>query len=219
MIIQHVIKGVSGIDQTRAQQLLDGGIKCNWWLNQNPLPFHEIPVRLTERNLQWHQNHYGEIDPEYPDPSNPSNEPFYLHTPFISTTAGTVVRDGWEETNALMPAWEVALKFATNKWTTDGWLFYCYLFVLGRPAVAQLPFAEELRDLNISTSYSAFQPEGEITAKIVIPPAQIERAEFWDLQDVNDAVKNRKLPKAAHTLHGKHYVQPDTFNNVRGLLE
>ncbi|HWB85012.1 MAG TPA: hypothetical protein VG675_12780 [Bryobacteraceae bacterium] len=219
MIIQHVIKGINGIDDAMARHLLDSGIKCLWWVNNDPLPFHEVPLRLNERNLDWHQNQYKQPDPLYPDAANPNNEPFHLHTPFVSATAGTVDRDAYQQTNTLTPAWEVALKFATDFWKSDGYLFYCYVFVIGKPAVGQQSFSEELRELNVYPGYSNFQPEGEITAKIVIPPAQIERAEFWSSQDAKTARDNKKLPAASRTLYGKHYVAPQDFNNVRDFLK
>jgi len=212
MIIQKVIKGISGISENEAIQIFQGGIVCNWWRKVNPLPRHEVPLRLTQRNLDWHQNHYTASDP------SEGGEEFGRHTPFISTTAGTVERDTFTKTNIMHPAWEVALPFATESLKTDGYLFYCYLFIIGRPAVALEGFAEELRELNVYTSFSAFQPEGEITAKIVIPPAQIEYAEFWRAEDVMEAVDQGILPTPTKTIRNNLFISPDIYNNVRDLL-
>jgi len=140
MIIQHVIKGISRINEDDARRILSVGITCNWWRKVDPLPSNEIPRRLTERNLDWHQNHYDD-----PDPLE-GGERFGLHTPFISTTAGTVERDTFSRTNVMNPAWVEALRFATDSWTVDGYLFYCYLLIIGRPVVAHQAFAEELRN-------------------------------------------------------------------------
>src|SRR5207249_738666 len=120
MIIQRVIKGISGISRTEAQRVLSVGIVCNWWRKVDPLPRSEVPLRLTDRNLSWHQNRYTD-----PDPTE-GGEEFRRHTPFISTTAGTVQRDTVMSTNTLTPAWQIALRFATDGWKTDGCLFYCY---------------------------------------------------------------------------------------------
>ena len=106
MIIQRVIKGISRISENDALHILSVGIVCNWWHKVNPLPEHEVPLRLTERNLDWHQNRYND-----PDPFE-SGEQFRLHTPFISTTAGTVERDTFNDTNVLNPAWKEALPSA-----------------------------------------------------------------------------------------------------------
>jgi hypothetical protein len=87
MIIQEVLKGISGINEDDVNRIFAAGILCNWWRKVGQIPADEIPIRLTDRNLQWHQNRY-----EDPDPLE-SNEVFKKHTPFISTTAGSVVRD------------------------------------------------------------------------------------------------------------------------------
>ena len=152
-----------------------------------------MPDRLTETNLDWHQNSFNK-----PDPSH-GKQPFSLNTPFISTTAGTVERDTVNRTNTLTPAWKTALFFATDRWKTDGWLFDCHLFLIGKRAVRVEAFSEELRELNIYTAFSPFYVEGEITAKLVIPTAQIERADFWSLSDAKNAVASGILPTASRT--------------------
>src|SRR5437879_713780 len=116
MILQRVIKGIGGINDQDVKHILTTGILCNWWRSIGSLPQVEIPDRLTERNLTWHQNHYDE-----PDPLR-GNARFSLETPFISTTAGTVERDAFQQTNLLNPAWVEALRFASNLWTRDGYL-------------------------------------------------------------------------------------------------
>ena len=128
-------------------------------------------------SIMWHQNKYDD-----PDPLR-SNQPFSEETPFISTTAGTVVRDNFNRTNILEPAQLTALRFATNGWQGSGMVVYCYVFILGKKAVGHEQFSEELRELNIYTGYSPYQPEGEITAKIQIPTTQIERIEVWIADD------------------------------------
>jgi hypothetical protein len=109
----------------------------------------EIPKILTERNLEWHQDHFEDPDPLW---KNPKNEEFQYHTPFISTTSGTVERRKGQ--NVRRKAFEIALKFATGGLTVDGCLFYCDLFVLGRPTVELPGSSEELRELNVHTRYS-----------------------------------------------------------------
>lgn len=79
-------------------------------------------------------------------------------------------------------------------------------------------FSEELRELNIYTAFSPFYLEGEITAKLVIPTAQIERAEFWSLSDARNAIAAGSLPSASRTRSNAYYVKPDDYNNLRSLL-
>jgi hypothetical protein len=213
VIIQRVVKGIGSIDDAGVQDIFDSGILCNWWRNLGTgLPQAEIPGKLTDRNLDWHQNSFDKNDPLE------GGQKFSRHTPFISTTAGTVCRDTAAKTNSLTPAWRIALYFATDHWLTDGWLFYCHLFLIGRRATVMEPFSEELRELNIYHGYSLYQPEGEITAKIVIPTAQIERADFWSLADVKGALQKGVLPAPARSLRNTKFLPPDEYNNQRDLL-
>lgn len=212
MIIQQVIKGLSNLTDKDVDGIFRTGIVCNWWRTQGFLPQDQVPDRLTERNLYWHQNSYNKADP------SDGNNPFSLNTPFISTTAGTVERDTVNRTNTLTPAWKTALYFATDRWTTDGWLFHCHLFLIDKRAVRVEAFSEELRELNIYTAFSPFYVEGEITAKLVIPTAQIERADFWSLSDAKKAIASGTLPTPARTRSNGYYVTPTDYNNLRSLL-
>lgn len=214
MMIQEVIKGIPNLTDQDVQNIFQTGIICNWWRNQpnGLLPQGLIPGKLTDRNLDWHQNSYDQ-----PDPLEGGKD-FSINTPFISATAGTVSRDLAAKTNTLTPAWRIALYFATDRWTRDGWLFYCRLFVIGKRAPALRSFSEELRELNIYNGFSLFQPEGEITAKIEIPAPQIERADFWSLQDVQNALAKQMLPTATKSLANSNFVKADDLSNIRSLL-
>jgi hypothetical protein len=213
MIIQKVIKGISGISPSDAHTIMEAGIYCNWWRKVGTLPFPEVPLRLNSQNLDWHQNHYDDPDP------NEGGEPFGRHTPFISTTAGSVERDIALRRNFLLPAQQVALEFATNSWRQDGCLFYCYVFIIGRPSIAHQVFSEEVRELNIFTAFSLFQPEGEITAKIVIPPAQIERFEFYDISSVRQDIQSGRRPRpSGQGLNTRFFELPAKISNIREFL-
>lgn len=215
MIIQSVIRGMHGITQSEAGAILDTGIECNLCRNRGPIPYIEIPKVLTERNLEWHQDHYNHNDPAYV--ANP-NEEFRHHTPFISTTAGTIERR--KGRNETWRAFEMALRFATDGFKMDGYLFYCDLFVIGRPAVELQAFSEELRELNVRPRYSGYQIEGEILAKILIPPAQIERADFFDVTNLNKALSAGTLPvpDPTRSMTNKLYVSPTRYSNVRAVI-
>jgi hypothetical protein len=213
MIIQQVLKGISGIDEDDVGAIFAHGILCNWWRNVGSLPAVQVPLRLTERNLYWHQNRYEDPDPLW------ANIEFKEHTPFISTTAGSVERDAFNQTNTLYPAWWEALRFATNFWTTDGWVFYCYAWILGRKAFEHQAFSEELRELHIYTDFSLYQLEGEITSKIQIPTTQIEKAEEWRLSDIQTAINSGTLPTPFRTIpNASFFSDPSTYNNVRAVL-
>ncbi len=215
MIIQRVIRGVAGIDQAQAQQTLNDGILSNLCRYKGPLAYSTIAEVLVDRNVEWHQDHFLDPDPLY---TKPQNEPFVLHTPFISTTAGTVERRKGQ--NVTWTAFDIALRFATDGLRQSGYLFYCDLFVIGRPAVPIPAFSEELRELNVNPRYTVNQIEGEILAKLLIPAAQIERADYFDVNDVNDALANGRVPtpNPALSLSNSLYFPPSRYSNVRDVL-
>ncbi len=212
MIIQRVIKGIGGLTDQDVDAIFEGGIPCNWWRTKGKLLQHLVPGKLTDSNLDRHRHAFKAPDP------NEGGAPFYQNTPFISTTAGTMNREVANRTNTLTPAWRPALFFATNRWKTDAWLFYCHLFVIGRAATPMEAFSEEVRDMNIYPDFSPFLPEGEITAKLVIPAAQIERADFFPLADARNAWNNGRLPSAAKSRSNRNFVKPESYNNLRDCL-
>ncbi len=120
--------------------------------------------------------------------------------------------------NVVHPAWQIAMEFATDGWRSNGCLFYCYVFILGRQSIAHNGFSEEVRDLNIYTSFSPFQPEGEVTAKIVIPPIQIEKFEYYDVGSVLSDIRRGRRPSPVTTDYNANYVRPETIANMRDLL-
>jgi hypothetical protein len=176
MFVQWCIKGVRGradgepsdvgLTPDEAIELVrDGhGIRCNWWRRVGTIRPHEIHQKLTTANLDLHVNNYNSI----------CND-----TPFISLTAGCVERDAFYRTNRVVPAEDTALMFATNNGTAAGFLFYCWAIVGLKPAVSIGAVAEEVRELNSYRSWSAYQLEGELTAKIHIPSNQIQKVEWW----------------------------------------
>jgi len=213
MIVQKAIRGVGGITKAKADDAFRFGILCNWWNKVSTMPEIEVYQRLTERNLYWHQNRYNDPDPQE------GGEDFYKHSPFISTTAGSIERDPSAGLNILHPAWLVALEFATDGWTRDAYLFYCYLFVIGKRSVPHRPFSEELRELNVYTGFSAFQPEGEIAAKINIPPTQIEKYAFYPIAGIRQDLASGRIPAPAQeVLNQITYRSPEEVSNIRDFL-
>jgi hypothetical protein len=117
MIFQKVLKGISIQREHDARKILeDLGIVCNRWRNAGgPLTPQDIRERLTDRNVEWHLNHYDD-----PDPMEHGDK-FSFNTPFISTTAGCVERDARSGRNPAFSALITAVKFATLNFTTpDG---------------------------------------------------------------------------------------------------
>jgi hypothetical protein len=212
MILQRVIKGIGGINKSDADAILQLGIQCNWWRNVGILPYAEVRDRLTDRYLHWHQNRYEDPDP------NHGNTVFCQNTPFISTTAGTVERDAANRRHIFHPAWQTALHFATDGWRQSGYLFYCYLFVLGRPSIAHQVFSEEIRELNLYTAFSTWQPEGEITAKIVIPSIQIEKYEYYEISAARSSWQRGTQPIPQAVVANAFYRPTAEVANLRDIL-
>lgn len=205
MMIQRVYKGICGISrQAAAMRLRSGGIASRWWDFQGTVTPSQVIEQLTETNLMRHLNDY---------------DAFGLTTPFISTTAGSVVRDANGGTNVTETAESVATDFATDGFRRDGWVFSGYVFTLGRQAVSQQAFAEEVRELNVYTGFLPFQPEGELVAKFHWPAVQIECA--WPVTARPDPVRPGQWlwPQRGRALtNDVSYVPPEDIINVREVL-
>ena len=212
MIFQKILKGIIGIDQATAQQRLDGaGIACNWWRAIDPLPFSQIPQRLTEQNILWHLSNYDQTDPA-------TGLPFGDQTPFISTSAGAVERDAYFGMNYVHSAFITALAFATDNFQSDGAVFYGYVCVLGKKALPHVEFAEETRDLNLFHAYQPFHPEGEIVAKILIPSARLEKVEGYTGAGALDDWSAGRWPRPAWRIDNPNYARPEDYSNVREAI-
>ncbi|BAY09171.1 hypothetical protein [Calothrix sp. NIES-2098] len=202
MLIQWAIKGIngdlSGIDDNTAKSIIDDGrgILCNWWRNQIQISPPEVRDKLTKANLGLHVNQYDIVKDR---------------TPFISLTAGCVERDAAIQTNQIHPASKVARRFATRWGTSPGYLFYCWVIVGLKPAVEISQIAEEIRELNTYTSYSHYQLEGEITAKIHIPSNQILKCEKYEPNGKGQCPR-------VWTHQNRSFIRPAAILNMRELF-
>jgi hypothetical protein len=170
---QQVLKGINGIDETTAREILTrSGIGSNWWRTVGTISPSEQQDMLTPRNLDWHLNRYDDIDPM-------TGDRFSVNTPYISTTAGTVDPDPAHRRNVIRDAFFTAAWFATDGFRSDGYVFHGYVYTLGKPSVRLAEFAEEVRDLHAYTSYLPYRLEGELVAKISIPATRLEKAEKY----------------------------------------
>lgn len=174
------------------------GIQCNWWRGVGAITPTEIRTKLTAHNLRRHVHDYDNFGQE---------------TPFISLTAGCVERDAALRLNRIHTAEDVALRFATDWGQHVGYLFYCWVVVGLKPAVEVQMVAEEIRELNTYISYSDFQLEGEISAKIHIPSNQIERCERWD-----PTGGGRFGNVASQVFYNRRFTSPNAVSNIRDLL-
>jgi hypothetical protein len=211
MFFQKVMKGIAGWSRAHADGALSEGIICNWWVDENPLPHPKIAQKLTESNLDWHLNHYDEIDPV-------EKRPFREITPYISLTAGVVERSDFLQRNIVFDPFITALRFATRDFTMVGHVFYAHVYTLGKQSIELAEFAEEVRELNIYKNYMPFHPEGEITAKIVVRAAQIEKWEEYDGPAAERQYLTGRKPQPLETRVNPNYARPELYCNIRGLV-
>ena len=173
---------------------------------------YEVIQKLTERNLDWHLNHYDDLDPMT------GNAPFHENTPFISATAGSVERDTFLLRNIVFDPFITALRFATRDFSETGHIFYAYVFTLGCQSIDLREFAEEVRELNIYQNFLPFHPEGEITAKIEIRGPQIEKWEEHDGAAALAELVAGNFPQPVSVQINPIYAPPQQYCNIRGLV-
>jgi hypothetical protein len=212
VFFQRVLKGNPDLTQSEADQTFLVGILCNWWRRVGRISPPEVAQKLTERNLDWHLNHYGDPDPLA------NNAPFYENTPFISVTAGSVERQEFLQRNIVFDPFITALRFATRDFSTIGCIFFAYVFTLGRQSIELCAFAEEVRELNIYRNYLPFHREGEITAKIEIRGPQIEKWERYDGPATLVALQSGNMAQPVSTGLNPLYCPPEQYCNIRGLV-
>jgi hypothetical protein len=206
MFFQKIVKGITGIDTRTARKiLLKEGIQCSWWRKVGTISPADWQSRLNERNLEWHLNRFEDADPAE------KGEPFARHTPFISATAGAVERDIAAQDNILFPAELIAASFATNAFQQNGFVFYGYVYTLGRRSLKLIDFAEEVRDLLVYTAFLPFHHEGEVVAKIHIPSIQLEKYEPWHCT-------SKGRIRRGKAIKNPDYEPPERYANVREIL-
>jgi hypothetical protein len=208
VIVQWCIKGMSLSDDREAQAIIDSrmGIVSNWWREVNSISPASRRDRLTAGNLDLHINHFSDPDPA-------TGHPFSKMTPFISFSSGTVERDSIAKTNYVHTALRTALWFGTDFGASDtAYLYTCWLIVGIRAAVEVEAVAEEVRDLNSYRRYSAYQTEGEVVAKVVVPDNQIQQCQKWTWNRASRKISPDWIYK------NPRFTAPDTLSNVRELI-
>lgn len=208
MIVQWCIKGLALDNDAEALQILTSrqGLVSNWWRAVGTIQLADIPGRLTTANLDLHVNHFTDPDPA-------TGRPFSERSPFISLSSGTVERDAVGKTNYVHTALRMALWFGTNFGAADtAYLYTCWILLAPRQAVPVEAVAEEIRDLNTYRRYSAYQTEGEVAAKIVVPDTHIQQCQKWSW----DKAGGKITPGWVEP--NTHFTPPETLSNVRELI-
>jgi hypothetical protein len=218
MIFQKVVKGISGIDTAAAQDIIDKGLKSNWYRVAGTILEEDKKIHLTAKNLDLHLNHYHQNVPTTNPLSSIHRGKFGDVSPFISTTAGVVQRNGAERRNIIFSSYITALKFATSNFKKSGFIFYTYVITVGKKAVEMEQFAEDIRNLNVYKEFQEYNSQGEVMAKIIIPSVQIEKAEMYVGAEVKKQIRAGKpiLPKLV--LDNHDYQAPEQFSNIHDMI-
>jgi hypothetical protein len=195
MVIQWCLKGISerpSFGDTEATDLLNTGIKSNWLFNNPTVPIAQaIPTvqgLLSLSALITHVNNYAAVR---------------TTSPYISLSAGVVVPDTALGTRKY-PAWRSAIDFATEWGKAAGYIYRVWTIVTPKPSPKLMNVSDEIRNLNLFRAAWKYQQQGEVTAKLVIPPAQIEY--------VLKVGSNRK-PTGFRVIN-PGFVKPDTISNL-----
>jgi hypothetical protein len=217
MYFQKVIKGIHGLDKEEIEEMLKRGILCNFFSNAGQITMDKIKQLLIEENIDLHlSKHHKPLPSSHPYAS--SGKTYGDVTPFISTTAGMVVRNDEYEVQVIRSPFMIALQFATKNFTTQGTVFFAYVMTLGKPAVELQQFSEEVRDVLQYTDYKKYLHEGEIMAKIVIPSVQIEKAWVFDGPAAKKEFDKGQMPTPIKTYDNADYLPPEKYSNIRELL-
>jgi hypothetical protein len=195
-------------DDDAARRIIDRrtGICSNWWRTVGKISQPAISDKLTPANLDLHVNHFSGRDPG-------TGSPVSELTPFISLSSGTVERDSVMRTNFIHTALRTALWFGTGFGAANtAYLYTCWVLVGPRAAVEVRGVAEEIRDLNTYRRYSAYQTEGEIAAKVVVPDNQIAQCQKWTWDRVSRTMISGWIQR------NPRFTMPDVLSNVRELI-
>lgn len=217
MIFQKVLKGIKDLDQSAAQHIIDNGIMCNWWRKVGAITPGGIKQHLNSINADLHLNHYHKPVPAGNPLAIIEASSFGDVSPFISTTAGVIQRDTKLKKNVLFDPFMTAIRFATNNFTTNGYIFYAYLITIGKVAIEMEQFSEEIRELHIYKEYLPYHKQGEIMAKILIPSVQIEKAHFYDGPQAKKDLDAGKMP-TPEIIPNTSYQAPEKLSNIREVL-
>lgn len=208
MIVQWCMKGLALDDDKEAKDILNSGngLVSNWWrVNKEYVP-SQLRGLLTPQTMDVHVNHFSSPNPR-------TGMPYSYDTPYISLSAGTVERDTMRGTNHVHRALRTALLFGTQHGRRESaYVYTCWVMLAPRRASAVEGVAEEVRDLNTYRSFSPFQLEGEITAKIAIPDNQIQSCKKWQLDDLGPSYK------CLWQQQNPRFVRPDVLKNIRDVI-
>ncbi|XHR94260.1 hypothetical protein ACFJIV_28900 [Mucilaginibacter sp. UC70_90] len=218
LVFQKVLKGIPNLDDDTAAHIVKNGILCNWWRSVREITPKKIQLHLTGENADLHLNHYHKPVPSGNPLAALGAKRFGDVSPFISTTAGVIERDGLNSQNIFFDPFLTAMRFATDNFKTKGYIFYAYVLTIGKIAIEMEQFSEEVRELHIYKNFLPYHTQGEIMAKIIIPSVQIEKAVYYDGPAIKALMKSGKTLPSLRTIDNPDYQKPEKLSNIREVM-
>ncbi|NTW41903.1 MAG: hypothetical protein HGA44_18815 [Cellulomonadaceae bacterium] len=210
MIVQNVIRGIGGLvrvpgnDEVEAIMRRDG-LLCAALRHGHVATANDAENLLGPLSLDAHRHRHVQ---------------FAAASPYVSMTAGTYVERGAH--NHAASAFLTAVLFATDGLRQPGWLFYGYVFLLGRSAGGHAEFAEEVRDVHQHPAWSRFRAEGEVAVPVRVPPRRLLRAERYVPGDVLTAARSGSWPPAPDDVVDNEaagvYLPPEDLLSARAVV-
>jgi len=202
VLVQWCLKGVAKsktFDDAEALKVLsDDGLTSNWIRKNHGTSLgqglRDGHAALSDTALARHVNAYATVAAD---------------TPYLSLSAGVNERDPVSGKLLPHPAWTTALDFATGGGRHDGYVFECWVHLPGNPAPELPGFGEEVRNLNLHRRFTTWLQQGEIAAKLVVPPRQIKRVMKFSTSLVHVRLKGDV---------NKHFVPPERVSNIRNYI-
>lgn len=124
-------------------------------------------------------------------------------SPYISLFAGVVLPDTALGSRKF-PAWRSAVDFATEWGKSSGFVYRVWTIVTPQPSPEVMNVSDEVGNLNLFGAAWKYQKQGEVTAKLVIPPSQIEY--------VVKVGPDRR--PTGFRKDNSRFVKPDTISNL-----
>lgn len=208
MLINWCFKGIpesTGFDDAMAETVITAtGLLSNWMLANHATNLSAVHAAsqgaLSESALDDHVNNYNAVSST---------------TPYISLGAGAVEYKGRKSPAMVLPALGTALRFATRRGRSAGFVFRVWVVTTPKPAPEIPGLAEDVRDLKLFSKFHKYHYQGEVTAKLYVPRRQV--AWVMKVDKLGNPV-DASWAGGGSLLANGDFVEPHAVSNVIGAL-
>lgn len=208
MLINWCLKGISestGFDDAMAESVITHtGLLSNFMMANHATTLAGIHAAsqgaLSETALDQHVNNYKSVS---------------ATTPYISLGAGAIEYQGRGKPPLVLPALGTAMRFATQRGKTAGFIFRVWVVTTPKPAADIPGLAEDVRDLKLFSGFYKYHHQGEVTAKLYVPRRQVAWVKKVD--KLGNPV-NATWSGGKSVLPNLDFVEPHAVSNVIGAL-